>query len=191
MVGYLIDLTGSEHSGFYLSNLSELSKKINFLQTTEVKKIMLWGVTFALLDFACNHVLNMENIIIVETGGMKGRGEEIVRSDLHEQLFEKLKVSYIHSEYGMTELLSQAYAFDSGKFRCPPWMKVMAREINDPFCLVPAGQQGVLNIIDLANIHSCAFIATEDLGRVYSDGTFEVLGRLDNSDIRGCNLLLN
>jgi phenylacetate-coenzyme A ligase PaaK-like adenylate-forming protein len=191
MVNYLIELTGSEHSGFYLSNLSELYKKINFLQTSEVKKIMLWGVTFALLDFARNHALNMENMIIVETGGMKGRGEEIVRSDLHEQLFEKLKVSSIHSEYGMTELLSQAYAVDNGKFSCPPWMKVMAREINDPFCLVSAGQQGVLNIIDLANIHSCAFIATEDLGRVYYDGTFEVLGRLDNSDMRGCNLLLS
>jgi len=191
MVNYLIELTGSEHSGFYLSNLNELKKKIDFLRTSEVKPIMLWGVTFALLDFADNHTLNMENMIIVETGGMKGRSEEIIRSDLHEQLFEKLHVSSIHSEYGMTELLSQAYAVDSEKFRCPPWMKVLVREINDPFCLVPAGQQGVLNIIDLANIHSCAFIATEDLGRVYPDGSFEVLGRLDNSDMRGCNLLLS
>jgi hypothetical protein len=191
MVNYLIELSGSEHSGFYLSDLSELFEKINFLRISEVKNVMIWGVTFALLEFASNYAVNMENMIIVETGGMKGRGEEIVRSDLHEQLFEKLKVSSIHSEYGMTELLSQAYAANSGKFRCPPWMKVMAREINDPFCLVPAGQQGALNIIDLANIHSCSFIATEDLGRVYSDGTFEVLGRLDNSDMRGCNLLIN
>jgi hypothetical protein len=191
MVNFLIELTGSEHSGFYLSNLNELRNKINFLKTSVSKKIMLWGVTFALLDFACNYPLNMENMIIVETGGMKGRSEEIVRKDLHEQLLQNLKVNSIHSEYGMTELLSQAYAHDNGRFHCPPWMKVIAREINDPFSLVPSGQQGVLNIIDLANIHSCAFIATEDLGRVYDDGTFEILGRLDNSDMRGCNLLLN
>lgn len=191
MVNYLIELTGSDHSGFYLSNLNELRKKIDFLKSSTGKTIMLWGVTFALLDFASNYATDMDKMLIIETGGMKGRGEEIVRSDLHEQLFKKLRVSSIHSEYGMTELLSQAYALDSGKFQCPPWMKVMAREINDPLNLVPAGQQGVLNIIDLANIHSCAFIATEDLGLVYDDGTFEVLGRLDNSDMRGCNLLLS
>lgn len=190
MVNHLIELTGSEHSGFYLSNIDELRKKINFLRASGRKKIMLWGVTFALLEFACNYAINMEDMIIVETGGMKGRGEEIVRPDLHEQLFQNLQVRSIQSEYGMTELLSQAYAVESGKFHCPPWMRVLAREINDPFSLACAGQQGVLSIIDLANVHSCAFIATEDLGRVFSDGTFEVLGRLDNSDMRGCNLLL-
>ena len=191
MVNYLIELTGSEHSGFYLSDLNALRKKISFLKTSAHKKIMLWGVTFALLEFADNYALNMENMIIVETGGMKGRGEEIVRVDLHEQLLRNLKTLSIHSEYGMTELLSQAYAMENGKFQCPPWMKVLTREINDPLSLASAGQQGVLNIIDLANVHSCAFIATEDLGRVFPDGSFEVLGRLDNSDMRGCNLLLS
>lgn len=191
MVNNLIELTGSEHSGFYLSNLNELKQKISFLRTARGKKIMLWGVTFALLDFAANYAINMENMVIVETGGMKGRGEEIVRTDLHEQLSGHLQVNSIHSEYGMTELLSQAYAVDKGRFSCPPWMLVLTREINDPFCLAPVGQQGVLNVIDLANIHSCAFIATEDLGRVYPDGSFEVLGRMDNSDMRGCNLLLS
>ena len=191
MVKHLIELTGSDLSGFYLSNLSELKMKIKSLMGLTDKKIMLWGVTFALLDFANNYFLNVENMIVIETGGMKGRGEEIVRTDLHEQLIKNLNVHSIHSEYGMTELLSQAYAFKNGLFHCPPWMRVFTREINDPFSMVPDGQQGVINIIDLANIHSCAFIATEDLGRVYPDGTFEVLGRLDNSDMRGCNLLIS
>ena len=191
MVDHLIESTGSEHSGFYLSNLDELREKIEYLGMSQDRTVMLWGVTFALMDFANNYATDMENMIIMETGGMKGRGEEIIRSDLHKQLFSKLKANSIHSEYGMTELLSQAYATENGKFTCPTWMKIFAREINDPFCPAPDGQQGVLNIIDLANIHSCAFIATEDLGRVYPDGTFEVLGRLDNSDMRGCNLLFN
>ena len=191
MVNYLIELSGSEHSGFYLSDLNELRKKISFLRASDNKKIMLWGVTFALLEFANNYAPKMEDMIIIETGGMKGRGEEIVRADLHDQLMRNLHTSSIHSEYGMTELLSQAYAMEGGKFQCPAWMKVITREINDPFTLASTGQQGVLNIMDLANVHSCAFIATEDLGRVFSDGTFEVLGRLDNSDMRGCNLLLS
>ena len=191
MVKHLIELTRSEHSGFYLSNLNELKMKIKSLQGFTDEKIMLWGVTFALLDFANNYSLNIENMIVIETGGMKGRGEEIVRTELHEQLIKNLNIDSIHSEYGMTELLSQAYALKNGLFHCPAWMRVFAREINDPFCIVPDGRQGVINIIDLANIHSCAFIATEDLGRVYPDGTFEVLGRLDNSDMRGCNLLIS
>lgn len=191
MVKYLIELTGSEHSGFYLSNLRDLSMKIKFLKGSINKKIMLWGVTFALVELANDFSVNMEDTIVIETGGMKGKGEEIVRTELHEQLIQNLHIETIHSEYGMTELLSQAYALDKGHFTCPPWMRVITREINDPFGLVEDGWQGVINIIDLANVHSCAFIATEDLGRVYADNTFEVLGRLDNSDMRGCNLLLS
>ena len=133
----------------------------------------------------------MRGSIIIETGGMKGRGEEAVREEVHKILKKRFHVEAIHSEYGMTELLSQAYSIKDGLYKCPPWMRVFTREINDPFCINQDGRQGVINIIDLANIHSCAFIATEDLGRVHPDGTFEVLGRLDNSDMRGCNLLLN
>ena len=191
MVKHLIELTGSEHSGFYLSNLHDLKMKINSLKGSTDKKIMLWGVTFALLDFASNYSVNMNNMIVIETGGMKGRGEEIVRTELHDLLIRNLHTDSIHSEYGMTELLSQAYAIENGLFHPPPWMSVISREINDPFSMVYDGRQGVINIIDLANIHSCAFIATEDLGRVYADGTFEILGRMDNSDMRGCNLLLS
>ena len=191
MVKHLIELTGSDHSGFYLSNLNELKSKIKALKGLTDKKIILWGVTFALLDFAHNYSVNMEDMIIIETGGMKGRGEEIVRTEMHEQLIRNFNIDSIHSEYGMTELLSQAYAFKNGLFQCPSWMRIFTREINDPFCLCEPGQQGVINIIDLANIHSCAFIATEDLGKVYANKTFEVLGRLDNSDMRGCNLLVS
>lgn len=191
MVKHLIELSRSDHSGFYLSNMRELRTMIKNLQGINDKKIMLWGVTFALLELASNYPLNMDNMIVIETGGMKGKGEEIVRTELHEQLAKNLNIDSIHSEYGMTELLSQAYAFDNGRFQCPPWMRVFTREINDPFCMVQDGQQGVINIIDLANIHSCAFIETEDLGRVNADGTFEILGRLDNSDMRGCNLLIS
>jgi phenylacetate-coenzyme A ligase PaaK-like adenylate-forming protein len=190
MVNHLIKLSKSEHSGFYLSNLGELKERITFLKRSSQRKIILWGVIFALLDFSEACPMDLRGAIIIETGGMKGRGEEIVRKELHEILKARFKAEAVHSEYGMTELLSQAYSFKDGLFRCPPWMKVYTREINDPFCLCESGQQGVINIIDLANIHSCAFIATEDLGRVYEDGTFEVLGRLDNSDMRGCNLLL-
>ena len=121
---------------------------------------------------------------------MKGRGEELVRAEVHQILERQFGVEQVHSEYGMTELLSQAYSRNGGRYRCPSWMRIITREINDPFCLTESGQQGVINIIDLANIHSCAFIATEDLGRIYPDGSFEVLGRLDNSDVRGCNLML-
>ena len=189
MVNHLIKLSKSEHSGFYLSNLGELIERITFLKRSSHRKIILWGVTFALLEFAEACPMDLEGAIIIETGGMKGRGEDIVREEMHEILKLGFNLGSIHSEYGMTELLSQAYSFRDGLFKCPPWMKVYTREINDPFCIINDGQQGVINIIDLANIHSCAFIATDDLGRVHADGTFEVLGRLDNSDMRGCNLL--
>jgi phenylacetate-coenzyme A ligase PaaK-like adenylate-forming protein len=191
MVNNLISLSGCVESGFYLSNLEELNDKLTELLKTPKKKVMLWGVTFALIEFAEKYPMDLKETIIVETGGMKGRGEELVRAEVHAILRQKFNVENIHSEYGMTELMSQAYALKDGLYRCPPWMRIYTREINDPFCLCEPGQQGVINIIDLANIHSCAFIATEDLGRIYQDGSFEVLGRLDNSDMRGCNLLLD
>jgi phenylacetate-coenzyme A ligase PaaK-like adenylate-forming protein len=190
MVNNLINLSKSDDSGFYLSNLEELKEKIARLLKSSEKKILLWGVTYALLELAEKYPMNLKDAIIIETGGMKGRGEEVVREQVHDILKRSFKVEHVHSEYGMTELLSQAYAHKDGLYQYPFWMQVLIREINDPFCICEPGQQGVINIIDLANIHSCAFIATEDLGRVHEDGSFEVLGRLDNSDMRGCNLLL-
>jgi phenylacetate-coenzyme A ligase PaaK-like adenylate-forming protein len=191
MVRNLIKLSKSEYSEFYLSNFEELRERILYLKQNSDRKIILWGVTFALLDFAQGFPMDMRDSIILETGGMKGRGEEVIREEVHKILKKSFQVEAIHSEYGMTELLSQAYSIKDGLYKCPPWMRVFTREINDPFCINQDGRQGVINIIDLANIHSCAFIATEDLGRVHPDGTFEVLGRLDNSDMRGCNFLLN
>ena len=132
-----------------------------------------------------------DHITVMETGGMKGRREEMVRSELHAQLKEAFQCPAIHSEYGMTELLSQAYSYGEGRFSCPPWMKVLVRDPNDPLSLQAPGQSGGLNIIDLANLNSCSFIATSDLGKLHDDGSFEVLGRFDHSDIRGCNLLLS
>jgi len=191
MVDHLIELSDSVHSGYYLNDLVGLKDQIALLHDNSERKIILWGVTFALLEFAKSFPMDLSGHIIIETGGMKGRGAELVREEVHGILKDAFNIRHVHSEYGMTELLSQAYALTNGRFRCPPWMRVLAREINDPFCTILPGEQGVLNIVDLANIHSCAFIGTDDLGRVYADGTFEVLGRLDNSDVRGCNLLFN
>ncbi len=154
------------------------------------KKVFLFGVTFALLELAKVFEGVMENLHIIETGGMKGRGRELIREELHERLKSSFRTENIYSEYGMTELLSQAYLTKNGWFHAPPWMKVIIREINDPFSKERKGKTGVINIIDLANVHSCAFIATEDLGVAGDDG-FKVLGRLDNSEMRGCNLLLS
>ncbi len=151
--------------------------------------IILFGVSHALLDYCETKPTHYPDLIVMETGGMKGRKKEMVRSELHKQIKKGLGVKQVYSEYGMSELLSQAYSFMNGIFHCPPWMKVLARDTTDPFSIVPNGKTGALNIIDLANVHSCAFIATDDLGKVYGDGSFEVLGRLDQSDIRGCNLL--
>ena len=149
-------------------------------------------MSFALLDLAEGYPTNLkDNIILMETGGMKGRRKELIRSELHETLRTAFEVKTIHSEYGMTELLSQAYSSGEGIFRCPPWMKVLIRDPNDPLSLTGDGSSGGLNAIDLANLNSCAFIATSDLGRSYPDGTFEILGRFDHSDIRGCNLLVS
>ena len=159
-------------------------KKVN-------QKTILLGVSFALLDFAEQHKIDLSDIIIMETGGMKGRRKELTRVELHRIYKESFGVDYIHSEYGMTELLSQAYSFGNGIYQTPPWMKVLIRDINDPFERLAHKKTGGVNIIDLANINSCAFISSQDLGKKNNETTFEILGRFDNSDLRGCNLLID
>jgi len=188
MVDAMIRISGHPSSGFYLYDFEKLKET---LEKTEAagQKTLLIGVTFGLLDFAEQFTMQLQHTIIMETGGMKGRKKELTRQEIHDFLKKKLGVKEIHSEYGMTELLSQAYSLGEGRFQCPPWMKVMVRDEEDPL-LVKVSGKGVLNIIDLANIYSCAFIATEDVGIVHEDGSFEVWGRLDNSDIRGCSLLV-
>jgi len=189
MVEKILLQSNREMGGFFLNELSELQQQLLEAQRRGLK-IMLFGVTFALLDMAENYPLNIPEAIIIETGGMKGRRKELTRMELHEQLCKGFGVSKIHSEYGMTELLSQAWSAGDGIFRCPPWMKIMIADTNDPLSYLETGRTGGINIIDLANFHSCSFISTQDLGRVFEDGTFEVLGRFDNSDIRGCSLLV-
>jgi phenylacetate-coenzyme A ligase PaaK-like adenylate-forming protein len=174
--------------GFFLNELEELQNQLVEARRNG-KKIMLIGVTFALLEMAESFPVHIPEAIIIETGGMKGRRDEITRMELHEKLCQGFGVSKIHSEYGMTELLSQAWSNGDGVFRSPPWMKILISDTNDPLSYLPTGRSGGINIIDLANIHSCSFIATQDLGRMFADGSFEVLGRFDNSDIRGCSLL--
>jgi phenylacetate-coenzyme A ligase PaaK-like adenylate-forming protein len=190
MVNSLMQAGQFPESGFYLDEFDQLATRLEQLSTGSYPTVLI-GVSFALLDFAEKYPFSLgKNIIIMETGGMKGRREEITREDLHARLGKAFDKEVIYSEYGMTELLSQAYSKGHGRFSAPPWMKVMIRDIQDPFSLLGHGQTGAINIIDLANIHSCAFIETQDIGRTYPDGTFEVLGRTDVSDIRGCNLLL-
>ncbi len=189
MVNRLIELSASDHSGFYLYNHEDLYQKLLLLRDSG-RKTVLFGVSFALLDFAEKYRLDFPDLIVIETGGMKGRKKEMVRDELHDILKEAFGVPAIHSEYGMTELLSQAYSRGGGKFFTPPWMRVMIRDMNDPFEMLPSGRSGGINIIDLANVYSCAFIETKDIGRVDNDGSFEVLGRFDNSDLRGCNLMI-
>jgi len=188
MVDKLIKVSGHSQSGFYLDDFSKLNK---VLKELENKKQKLWfiGVSFALTDFAIAFPQQLNSTIVLETGGMKGRKEELTRTELHQILRTHLGTSTIHSEYGMTELLSQAYAIKQGVFKCPPWMKVMVAEEEDPTAIKETGR-GVLHIIDLANIYSCSFIATEDIGDVFEDGSFTVLGRLDASARRGCSLLV-
>ena len=186
----LIEETGSEHSGFYLKDIDKLTEKLKYLKQKNDRKIILLGVSFALLDLAEKSSLDLHNVIIMETGGMKGRKKEMIRKELHHTLCEKLNVQSIHSEYGMTELLSQAYSIGNGIFRTPPWMKIFIRDPYDPFRILEKGKSGGINIIDLANLNSCSFIETQDLGRITGENQFEVLGRFDNSDIRGCNLLV-
>ncbi len=188
MANDLIQKSRHADSGFYLNNIDQLQETLIRL-TASNTKILLLGVSFALLDMAEKFQLSLNNTIVMETGGMKGRKKELIRQELHSVLKKGFGVQHIHSEYGMTELLSQAYSKGNGKFHCPKWMQVMTRETEDPLTPQQAGKTGGINIIDLANIHSCAFIATQDLGKVYPDGSFEVLGRFDHSDIRGCNLM--
>ncbi|XMO88429.1 acyl transferase [Algibacter sp. AS12] len=189
MVDAMIKTSKHPESGFYLNNLSELKDTLITLDAAG-KKIILIGVSFALLDLIETYQFNLKNTIIMETGGMKGRRKELIRTELHETLKKGLGVNHIHSEYGMTELLSQAYSKGNGVFNCPPWMRVLTRDTEDALTIQDSGKAGGLNIIDLANINSCSFIATQDLGRVNSDNSFEVIGRFDNSDIRGCNLMV-
>lgn len=188
MVDFLINESGHEESGFYLNKIDDVSRIIARARLTE-RKIVVIGVSFALLDLAEKGV-DMSEAIVIETGGMKGRRKEIIRSELHTLLKSGLNVEEIYSEYGMTELLSQGYTDGSEYFRTPSWMDVLIRDINDPMNFVDEGRSGGVNVIDLANVHSCAFIATDDLG-VKDGERFKILGRFDQSDIRGCNLLVN
>ncbi|MFD2566871.1 LuxE/PaaK family acyltransferase [Pseudotenacibaculum haliotis] len=176
-------------SGFYLNDLAELSKKLRELDK-KGEKVLLIGVTFALLDLIETEQFALKNTIVMETGGMKGRRKELTRFELHQILQKGFGVSEIHSEYGMTELLSQGYSQGNGIFNCPPWMKILSRDTEDPFTVLKDYKTGGLNVIDLANYNSCSFIATQDLGKVNENGAFEVLGRFDHSDIRGCNLMV-
>jgi len=189
MVDDFIKKSNKPASGFYLNNLTELSKTLIALDK-KGEKVLLIGVTFALLDLIERQQFKLQNTIIMETGGMKGRRKEIIRNELHEILCAGLGVSKIHSEYGMTELLSQGYSSGDGVFDCPPWMKILARDTEDALTMVGTNKTGGLNVIDLANYNSCSFIATQDLGKVDNNGRFEVLGRFDHSDIRGCNLMV-
>lgn len=188
MVDDLILKSGHVDSGFYLDNLSALRKKLLELDQAGQKTLLI-GVSFALLDFVEKHPLKLQDTIIMETGGMKGRRKEMIRAELHRTLSNGFGVEKIHSEYGMTELLSQAYSNGDGIFRTPPWMKVSVRDTEDPLSLQETGKTGGLNVVDLANVHSCSFIATQDLAKCHTDGSFEILGRFDHSDIRGCNLM--
>jgi phenylacetate-coenzyme A ligase PaaK-like adenylate-forming protein len=186
----MVKNSGNPDSGFYLYDHDDLFQQLKKQQNLK-KTTLLIGVTFALLDFAEKYQLNFPELIVMETGGMKGRRKEMIREELHETLCKGFGVKSIHSEYGMTELLSQAYSKGDGIFNCPPWMKILIRDTNDPMSNLSGSQTGGINVIDLANINSCSFIATQDLGKLHADGSFEVLGRFDNSDIRGCNLLVS
>ena len=189
MVDDLIKKTKNSESGFYLHNHKELVEKLIQLDSS-LQNVILIGVTYALLDLIELQKFQLKNTIIMETGGMKGKRKEMIREELHEQLSEGFGVAAIHSEYGMTELLSQAYSLGNGIFECPAWMQILIRETEDALSYVPDGKSGGINVIDLANINSCSFIATQDLGKKNPKNTFEVLGRFDNSDIRGCNLMV-
>lgn len=190
MVEFFIQNTDSELSGFYLNASNALLQNLEKAQASQ-KKVLLLGVTFALLDFAERNPQNLSGCLVMETGGMKGRRRELTRQEVHALLRQAFGISAVASEYGMTELLSQAYSMANGIFSCPNSMMVLCREINDPYTLAQTGQVGLIKVIDLANIYSCAFIETQDLGKVHQDGSFEIVGRADNSDARGCNLLVN
>jgi phenylacetate-coenzyme A ligase PaaK-like adenylate-forming protein len=189
MVEDLIQMTNNQESGFYLHNHEDLIEKLIRLDNAG-QNIILIGVTYALLDLIENQKFQLQNTIIMETGGMKGKRKEMIREELHEQLCQGFGVSVIHSEYGMTELLSQAYSLGNGVFECPSWMQILIRDTEDALTYVSGDKTGGINVIDLANINSCSFITTQDLGKKNPNKSFEVLGRFDNSDIRGCNLMV-
>ena len=196
MVKDLIELSHNENSGFYLNNYDELIYKLIELDNAG-QNVILIGVTYALLDLIEKQKFQLKNTIVMETGGMKGKRKEMIREELHEILCDGFGVQTIHSEYGMTELLSQAYSLGNGIFECPAWMQILIRDTEDALTYVNNGKTGGINVIDLANINSCSFIATQDLGKkqpnqaaYWQAGSFEVLGRFDNSDIRGCNLMV-
>ncbi len=190
MVNELMKLSKYDKCGFYLNNYDELKNMLFSLEKNNIPVILI-GVSFALLDFVEKHPIHLKNCTIMETGGMKGRRTEITRNELHEILKKGFGVRQIHSEYGMTELLSQAYSKGNGEYFAPPWMKVLIRDIYDPLNYLEKGKTGGINIIDLANINSISFIETQDIGKICRNGSFEVLGRLEQSDVRGCNLLYN
>ncbi len=191
MVDSFIKQSKFEESGFFLHDTEALKNLLNRLNQTQ-EKVLLIGVSFGLLDFVEQYQLaSNDQLVVMETGGMKGRRKELVREELHQLLQKGFNTETIHSEYGMTELLSQAYAMQHGHFKTPAWMKVLTRKQDDPFSYCQPGESGALNIIDLANIHSCAFIQTDDLGRINKDGSFQVLGRFDASEVRGCNLMVS
>ena len=187
MVNHLINSSEQKESGFYLNDYKKLFDLINNIKD---KKIILFGVSYALLDFVEKYPVKSKNLIIIETGGMKGRRKEMTKEELYSKLEKGFHTDFIHSEYGMTELLSQAYSKKNGVFKTTNWLKVFNRNINNPFDVKSKGK-GLLNFIDLANINSCSFIATDDIGEVFSNDSFKVLGRLNESDIRGCSLMFN
>ncbi|WP_163517057.1 LuxE/PaaK family acyltransferase [Gelidibacter japonicus] len=189
MVEDMIKRSGQVESGFYLHNLSDLNDILIDLDK-QGRKVLLIGVSFALLDLVESYQFQLKNTVIMETGGMKGRRKELVREELHDLLKKGFGVKNIHSEYGMTELLSQAYSNGHGIFKCPNWMQIRTRDTEDPLSILPNHRTGGINVIDLANINSCSFIATQDLGKTFADKSFEIIGRFDHSDIRGCNLMV-
>ena len=189
MIDHFIKESESVYSAFYLHDVDQLVERLDSLRRDD-KRTLLWGVSFALLDLAEHHTMDLSHCLVFETGGMKGKRKEIIRHELHKVLSESFHLKDVFSEYGMTELLSQAYTKGGTRFFCPPWMRVLARDLTDPLETGLLNETGGINVIDLANCHSVAFIETEDLGRVFDDGTFEVLGRADNSDVRGCSLLV-
>ncbi len=192
MADYLIKASKHKKSGFYLNNLEQLKETISENESQQIKTLLI-GVSFALMDFAEQFPMPLQHCLVMETGGMKGRRKEITRNELHDYLKKQWQITQVYAEYGMTELLSQAYSKQDGIFYCPPWMKVMVRAQDDPLetlLVFESAKRGALNIIDLANIYSCAFIATEDIGQLHPDGGFEVYGRLDVADIRGCSLMV-
>lgn len=189
MTEELIEKSKHELSGFYLDEYDQLIKNLTTLKSQNQKTILI-GVSFALLDLAEKYQLDLSGVIIMETGGMKGRRKELTRKELHQIYKDRFNIENIHSEYGMTELLSQAYSKGGGVYHCPTWMSVLIRDVNDPFHLLGTNKTGGVNVIDLANLHSCSFIATQDLGKKNNENSFEILGRFDNSDLRGCNLLI-